>query len=47
MENEMKTKSKISGHIIRNGAWAVFLSVAFVALSFAFQSPNNGKSADD
>ena len=28
----MKTKSKISGYIIRSGAWAVFLSVAFIAL---------------
>ena len=36
----MKTKGKISGHIIRTAAYAVFLSVAFVALSFAFQSPN-------
>ena len=36
----MKTKSKISGHIIRGGAWAVFLSVAFIAASSAFQSPN-------
>ena len=36
----MKTKSKISGHIIRSGAWAVFLSVAFIAASSAFDSPN-------
>ena len=36
----MKTKSKISGHIIRGGAWAVFLSVAFIAASSAFNSPN-------
>ena len=36
----MKTKSKISGHIIRSGAWAVFLSVAFIAASSAFHSPN-------
>ena len=36
----MKTKSKISGHIIRGGAWAVFLSVAFIAASSAFDSPN-------
>ena len=41
MENEMKTKSKISGHIIRSVAWAVFLLVALVALSFAFQSAKN------
>ena len=41
----MKTKSKISGHIIRSGAWAVFLSVAFIAASSAFNSPNSGTSA--
>ena len=39
-DSEMKTKSKISGHIIRSGAWAVSLSVAFIALSSAFDSPN-------
>ena len=36
----MKTKSKISGHIIRSAAYVVFLSVAFIAFSWAFQSPN-------
>ena len=36
----MKTKSKISGHIIRGAAYAVFLSVAFIAAGSAFQSPN-------
>ena len=36
----MKTKSNISGYIIRSGAWAVFLSVAFIALTSAFNSPN-------
>ena len=36
----MKTKSKINGHIIRSGAWAVFLSVAFIAASSASDSPN-------
>ena len=36
----MKTKSKISGHIIRSAAYAVFLSVAFIAASSAFNSPN-------
>ncbi len=36
----MKTKSKISGYIIRSAAYAVLLSVAFIALSSAFQSPN-------
>jgi N-acetylneuraminic acid mutarotase len=40
MEKEMKTKSKISGYIIRSCAYAVFLSVAFVAASSAFNSPN-------
>jgi hypothetical protein len=43
---EMKTKSKIGGYIIRSGAWAVFLSVAFIALTSGFQSPNKShKSA--
>src|SRR5206468_652746 len=37
---KMKTKSKISGYIIRSGAYAVFLSVAFIALSSAIQLPN-------
>ena len=42
----MKTKSKISGYIIRSAAYAVFLSVAFIAASSAFQSPNKwNKSA--
>ena len=42
----MKTKSKISGYIIRSAAWAVFLSVAFIAASSAFDSPNRSyKSA--
>ena len=36
----MKTKSKISGHIIRSVAYAVFLAVAFIAASSAFNSPN-------
>jgi N-acetylneuraminic acid mutarotase len=40
MDKEMKTKSKISGQIIRSAAWAVFLSVAFIALTSAFNSPN-------
>ena len=40
MEKEMKTKSKISGYMIRSAAYAVFLSVAFIAASWAFQSPN-------
>ena len=38
--DRMKTKSKISGHIIRSAAYAVFLSVAFIALSSASNSPN-------
>ena len=41
MEKEMKTKSKISGHIIRSVAYAVLLSVAFIAASSAFQSLNS------
>ena len=36
----MKTKSKISGHIIRGVVYAVFLSVAFIAFSSASNSPN-------
>ena len=36
----MKTKSKISGHIIRGVVYAVFLAVAFIAASSAFDSPN-------
>src|SRR5262245_27859795 len=40
MEKEMNTKSKISGHIIRSAVYAVFLSVAFIALTSAFNSPN-------
>ena len=35
----MKTKSKISGYVIRSAALAVFFSVAFIALSWAFNSP--------
>ena len=43
----MKTKSKIGGHIIRSGAYAVFLSVAFIGASSAFDSPNEwDKSAN-
>jgi hypothetical protein len=45
MEREMKTQGKISGHIIRSGAYAVFLSVAFIAASSASNSPNSGTSA--
>jgi N-acetylneuraminic acid mutarotase len=36
----MTTKSKINGHIIRSGAYALFLSVAFITASLALQSPN-------
>src|SRR5438034_10467551 len=36
----MKRKSKISGYIIRSCAYAVFLSVAFIAARSAFDSPN-------
>ena len=45
MKKEMKTKSKISGHIIRGVVYAVFLAVAFIAASSAFNSPNSGTSA--
>ena len=40
MEKEMKTKSKISGYIIRGVVYAIFLAVAFIAASSAFDSPN-------
>jgi len=40
MEKEMKTKSRISGYMIRSTAYAVFLSVAFIAASSAFDWPN-------
>src|SRR5215831_8097166 len=40
MEKEMKTKSKTGGHIIRSTAYAVLLSLAFIAASSAFNSPN-------
>ena len=40
MEKEMKTNSKINGYIIRGAVYAVFLSVTFIAASWAFQSPN-------
>jgi hypothetical protein len=47
MEKEMKTKSKISGHIIRSTAYAVFVSVVFIAASSASNSPNTWqKSAE-
>jgi N-acetylneuraminic acid mutarotase len=36
----MKTKSKISASIIHSGVWAVFLSMAFIGLSWAFNSPH-------
>src|SRR5213592_2167174 len=36
----MKTKSNISGHIIRSAAYAMFLAVAFIAATSGFQSPN-------
>jgi N-acetylneuraminic acid mutarotase len=41
MEKQMKTKSKISGYIVRSAACAVFLSAAFIALSSAFDSTNS------
>ena len=36
----MKTKSKISGYVIRSTAYAAFLSAAFIALSSALNSPD-------
>jgi len=41
MENEMKAKSKISGYAIRSAAYAVFLSVAFIAASSASNSADS------
>ena len=41
----MKTKSKISGYIIRSAAYAVFFSVAVIALSLAFYSPVYSRTA--
>src|SRR5260370_22260752 len=43
MEKDMKTKSRISGHIIRSAAYAVFLSVAFIAASSASNSPDSSQ----
>jgi hypothetical protein len=39
-EKEMKTKSRISGSTIRSAVYAVFFSIAFIALSWALNSPN-------
>ena len=36
----MRTKGKISGYMIRSAVYAVFLSVAFIAASSAFNSLN-------
>jgi N-acetylneuraminic acid mutarotase len=36
----MKTEGKISGHVIHSAAYAVFLSVVFIAASSASNSPN-------
>ena len=41
MEKGMKTKRKISDHIIRSAAYTVFLSVAFITASSASNSPNS------
>ena len=35
MEKGMKTKSKISGYMIRSAVYAVALSVAFIAAQFS------------
>src|SRR5215813_11948256 len=45
MENEMKTNTKIGGYIIRSTAYAVLLSLAFIALTSAFQSPNKSNKS--
>jgi hypothetical protein len=45
MEKEMKTKDKISGHTIRTAAYAVFVSVAFIAASSASNSPNSWQNS--
>jgi hypothetical protein len=43
----MKRKSKINGHVIRSVVYAVFLAVAFIAASSAFNLPNKWyKSAE-
>ena len=36
----MKTKNRISGYMIRSAAYAVFLSVAFIAITSGFNSLN-------
>ena len=36
----MKTEGKIRGHVIHSAAYAVFLSVVFIAASSASNSPN-------
>ena len=36
----MKMNNKISGYLIRSAVYIVFLSVAFIALTSAFNSPN-------
>jgi N-acetylneuraminic acid mutarotase len=45
MDKGRKTKSKISGHVIRGGAWALCLSVAFIALTSASNSPSTWQSS--
>jgi hypothetical protein len=39
----MKTNSKIGGHILRSAAYTVFLSVVFIALTSAFNSPDTSE----
>ena len=41
----MKTKSKINAYIIRSGAWAVFFSLAFIALSSALNSTTRSRKS--
>jgi len=45
MEREMKTNSKIDGHILRSAAYTVFLSVVFIALTSAFNSPDRSEKS--
>src|SRR5436190_17549344 len=43
MEKEMKTNSKMGGHILRSAVYTVFLSVVFIALTSAFNSPDTSE----
>src|SRR2546429_2684048 len=43
MEKEMKTNSKMGGHILRSAVYTVFLSVVFIELTSAFNSPDTSE----